>query len=101
MGCCIFTLLLFGASRLADVLWWIVQPNRWSLTFASFPGAYWIWPFLGIIFLPWTTLMYVVVYPAAPGDPHLTLINWLFLVLAFIVDIGSYGSGWRANAART
>ncbi len=96
MGCCIFTLVLFGASRLADVLWWIVQPNRWSLTFSAFPGAYWIWPFLGIIFLPWTTLMYVIVYPGG-----IIFINLIFLVLAFIVDIGSYGSGYRANAART
>ena len=96
MGCCIFSLVLLGASRLAGVLWWMFDPNRWALTFASFPGMYWIWPALGILFLPWTTLMYVIVYPGG-----ISIINLIFLALALVVDIGSYGSGYRANAART
>ena len=96
MGCCVFSLVLLGMSRLGAAVWWLVDPSRWKVTFAAWPSAYWIWPALGILFLPWTTLMYVIVYPGG-----ISLINLIFLVLALVADIGSYGSGYRANAART
>jgi hypothetical protein len=96
MGCCIFTLALFGASRLANVVWWLFRPAYWFAAWQSWPVVWWMWPTLGILFLPWTTLMYMVVYPDG-----LSFVNWLFLGFALVVDIGSYGSGFRANAART
>jgi hypothetical protein len=83
-GCCLFALMLAGAPRLAFVLWWFVQPGRMSVTFS---GS-WFWPLLGVLFLPWTALMYVIVYPGG-----LSFINWVFLALALAVDIGSYGGG--------
>ena len=58
MGCCLFAILLAGAPRLAMLIWWIFQPYRMQATFHSF-----IWPLLGVIFIPWTTIMYVIVYP--------------------------------------
>jgi len=90
MGCCLFASVLAGAPRLALILWWLFQPLRFDATFTS-----WIWPLLGIVLLPWTTLMYVVVYPGG-----LSVINWVFLALALAVDIGSYGGGQQANQRR-
>lgn len=90
MGCCAFALVLAGAPRLATLVWWFVQPARMGATFSG-----WLLPLLGIVFLPWTTLMYIIVFPGG-----LTLVNWVFLGLALAVDIGSYGSGYRANSQR-
>jgi len=91
MCCFLTTLLLFGP-RLADALWWLVEPGRWS---AAFNGS-WVWPLLGIIFLPWTTLMWVIVAPT--GNP--AGIDWLWLGLALLGDIATYGSGGYTNRDR-
>ena len=84
--CCFFTLLVILGPRIAGIFWWLFQPARWDLAFSS-----WIWPVLGLIFLPWTTLMYVIV---APGG-IVGIWEWLFIILAVVFDIGSYtGGGW-------
>jgi len=83
--CCFFTILLFLGPRFAGIVWWLIQPVRWGLAFDSY-----IFPILGIIFVPWTTLMYVLV---APGG--VTGLEWVFVGLMLVFDIGSYvGGGW-------
>jgi hypothetical protein len=82
---------LAGAPRLAFVLWWLVQPTRFNVTFDTI-----LLPLLGVVFLPWTALMYVIVFPDG-----ISVVNWIFLGLALAVDIGSYGGGYRANSARS
>ena len=57
--CCFFTTLVVLGPRVAGVLWWLVQPVRWQAAFNN----NWLWPVLGLIFLPWLTLMYVIVAP--------------------------------------
>jgi len=89
--CCFFTLLLFLGPRIAGAFWWLIQPGRWSLAFNSF-----IWPLLGLIFLPWTTIMYVLV---APGGVN-GLFEWGFLILALVIDIGAYTGGGLGNRDR-
>ena len=83
--CCVFTILLFLGPRVADITWWLLQPTRWNLAFGSV-----IWPILGIIFVPWTTLMYVIVSPGG-----LNLLDWIFLALAVFADVSQLaGSGY-------
>ena len=53
--CCLFTTLLLLGPRVAGALWWLVQPIRWQAAF----NDSWLWPVLGLIFVPWLTLMYV------------------------------------------
>ena len=53
--CCLFTTLLLLGPRVAGAIWWLVQPIRWQ---AAFNNS-WLWPVLGLIFVPWLTLMYV------------------------------------------
>ena len=56
--CCVVAALFTLGPRAAILFWWLVQPIRWGETFDTF-----LWPLLGFLFLPWTTLMYVLVYP--------------------------------------
>jgi hypothetical protein len=76
--CCFFTILLLLGPRVAAPIWWLVNPLRWS---NAFNGS-WIWPVLGIIFLPWTTMMYVIVFPAG-----IMGWDWLWMGLAVVADI--------------
>jgi hypothetical protein len=80
--CLFLSLLLFGP-RVVIVFWWIIEPLRWSAAFDSF-----ILPFLGFLFLPWTTLMYVLVSPG--GVEGLDL---LWIGLAVAADLASYAGG--------
>ena len=81
--CCFFATLFFFGPRLAFLIYWLIPIGRLRIaaTFNTF-----IWPLLGLIFLPWTTLMYVIVFPVVSFD-------WLWLGLALLADISSYAAG--------
>lgn len=81
--CCFFVVLLAAGPRLAGIVWWLLEPARWSLAFDSV-----IWPILGIIFLPWTTLFYMIVFPGG-----LTGLDFLWMGLGVVFDIMSYSGG--------
>ena len=53
---------------------------------------------LGFLLLPWTTLAYAALWDWAPGH-HLNW-RWIFVGLAFLIDVGSYAGGRRAQSAR-
>lgn len=78
--CCVFLALMFTGPRLAAIVWWLLQPARFNLIFSNI-----VMPILGILFLPWTTLMYLIL---APGG--ITGWEWLFFILGVFFDIGSY-----------
>lgn len=54
-----------------------------------------IWPLLGALFLPGTTLMYLVVFAGG-----VTGFDWIWLGLGVLADIGSYGGGAYGNRDR-
>ena len=87
--CCLLLMLVMLGPRIVGIFWWIFQPLRWEAAFNSWPTSlWWIWPILGIVFLPWTTLMYILV---APGG--VVGWDWLWLGIMLIADIASYGGG--------
>ncbi len=88
--CCLFTTLVLLGPRIGILVWWLMQPVRWQITFSS-----WVWPLLGFLFLPWTTIMYVAVAPNG-----LFWFDWVWLALAFLADIGSYSGGAYGNRSR-
>jgi hypothetical protein len=90
--CCFFTTLVLLGPRFASLIWWLINPFRFSAAFSSV-----IWPILGIIFLPWTTLMYLIVWSPATGIVGL---DWLWLGIAVVADIGSYAGGGYGNRNR-
>lgn len=88
--CCLFTTLLFLGPRAGILIWWLLDSVRWQLAFNSF-----IWAMLGFLFLPWTTLMYVIVFPGG-----ITGFDWVWLGLAVLSDIGMYAGGGYGNRDR-
>ena len=88
--CCFFTVLVLLGPRVAAIIWWLFWPAYWNVAF----GGSWIWPVLGIIFAPWTILMYVLIFPVVG------FWNWLFLILAIVADVGSYAGGGFGNRDR-
>ncbi len=81
--CCFFAVLVTAGPRLAGIIWWLFQPLRWSLAFSSV-----IWPILGLIFLPWTTLFYMIVFPGGVVG-----LDWLWIVLGVVADVTSHAGG--------
>ena len=61
MCCAVTTLVLLGP-RILDVLLWLFWP-QFTLAFKND----FIVPLLGVLLLPWTTLMYVLVWQPATG----------------------------------
>jgi ABC-type lipoprotein release transport system permease subunit len=76
-------------ARLALLVVWVST----SLVNHAFHGG-WILPLLGIILLPITTLSYVLVYYISGS---VTGWAWLWVVLAFLVDLAA--SGYPARRA--
>jgi len=88
--CCAFLTLAVLGPRIFGGFWWIFSPVRWEKAFTDFAGGnlWWIWPVLGIIFLPWTTIMYVIVSPGGVLGW-----DWVWLGLMLVADILSYTGG--------
>jgi hypothetical protein len=81
----VFTILVLLGPRFGGLLWWIAEPGRWDDAFDSF-----VWPVFGLLFVPWTTLMYVIV------EPHgIAGFDWIWLGFSLVVDIASYGGGYQ------
>jgi hypothetical protein len=88
---CLFFVVLFAGPRLGILFWGIINPGRWDSAFDTF-----IWPLLGFLFLPWTTLMFVAVAPFG----NVTGWDWFWLALAFLADLISYSGGGYTNRNR-
>jgi hypothetical protein len=86
--CCALGILGILGPRALIIFWWLTDPTRWNL---AFDGA--LVPILGFLFLPWTTLMYVVLWTAGGLEP----IGWLLVAMAFAVDLATYGGGAFGN----
>ena len=84
MGC-LFALFAGLFPRLALLIVWVA---RTALVAAAFNT--WLLPLLGIIFLPFATLMYVILY--TPGRA-LTAWEWFWIILAGLFDIAHLAAG--------
>jgi hypothetical protein len=87
--CCLALTAGFLGPRIALFIWWVFG-NKVDAAFGS-----WIWPLLGLIFLPWTTLAYVLAWGPLDG---VSGAGWLLVALGFAVDIATYSS--RAAKSR-
>jgi hypothetical protein len=84
MGC-FFTILVVLGPRVGDVVWWRVNPGRWDRALGGWPITGWLWPVLGIVFVPWATMTYLVVFPGGVVGW-----DWLWIGLAVVSDIAGY-----------
>ena len=85
MGC---LFALFGGlfPRLALLILWIARPVLVEAAFNTF-----ILPLLGIIFLPFTTLIYVIVYVPGVG---LTGWGFIWVIIALLLDLSHWGASY-------
>ena len=95
--CCLVTTLLLLGPRLAILVWWLMDSARFNLAFNTkvwpvhLAVPFWVWPLLGAIFVPWTTLVYLVVFPGGVVG-----LDWAWLGLGLLIDLSSHlGGGYR------
>jgi hypothetical protein len=89
---CLVIIALLGLPRLALFLFWLLT----NYTKSAFETH--IWPFLGFLFLPYTTLCYMW---ASNATGHQINGGWVFLiVLGVLADLAAHGSPkvrWRGQ----
>ena len=85
---CIFALLSLLSPRLAFIFLWIFT----DLVTRAFDT--WIFPLIGLIFLPFTSVIYVLVYNPVSG---VSMWGWVFVAIAFLFDLGSYAGSAYSN----
>ncbi len=76
---------IFGAilPRFVLLVGWANDQTFWTNLFGA-P----VWFLGGFLFFPWTTLIYGMVQ--ANG---MTLLNWIFVGCALLIDLGTWGVG--------
>jgi len=87
--CCLVLVAGIIGPRVALAVWWIFG-DKVDVAFDS-----WVWPLLGLLFLPWTTLAYVIVWSPIGGVEGG---EWIIVALGFLADVLTYTS--RAAAKR-
>lgn len=85
--CCFLTTLVFFGPRLAILVWWLIAPLRVAAAF----GDRWLLTLLAWLFLPWTTLMFLIIFPIVG------VFDWILFGLAILADVASYGGGFWGN----
>lgn len=84
LGCgCLLALGIGLAPRIFLILGWIFSA-RWDIVWKG----NWFWPLLGIIFAPYTTVMYMLVW----SPTGIAGWDWLWIVLGVLLDIMKWSS---------
>ena len=85
MGC-LFAVFAGLFPRFALFILWVARPARIDAAFDGF-----ILPLLGIIFLPFATLIYALLYTPGVG---LIGWDWFWVAFAAILDVGHLAAGF-------
>ena len=88
--CCILSLLIFIGPRVAALAWYFIDTARWNAAFSNI-----LWPCLGFLFVPWTTMAWVWMSPGG-----VTGLEWVIVGLGFLLDIGAFGGGGYSRRHR-
>ena len=81
--CCLALSVGLAGPRFVLLLWWILGDTV-DAAFSSL-----LWPLLGLLFLPWTTLAYLVAWGPMNG---VSGIGWLLVALGLFADLATYSS---------
>ena len=79
MGC-LFAIFAGCFPRVSTLLVWLARPDLFAAAF----GGSWLWPVLGVLVLPYTTLMWALVWASGQS---IAGVEWLWLVLALVLDV--------------
>lgn len=81
LGCLLaFTIVL--APRVILILAWLFS-ERWDVVW----GGTWLWPLLGILVAPYTTVMYILSWSPA----GIVGWDWMWIFLGVLLDIMKWG----------
>lgn len=95
MGCFVGCLAL-AFPRVALALVWLFGPIGYLSR--PFPGE--IWPILGFVFLPTTTLAFAFATNSLAHGGALSPFGWLLVIIALVMDLGLLGGGGHAARRR-
>jgi len=87
--CCLVLAMGFIGPRFAYLLVWIFDTSRVNAAFSSA-----VWPVLGIIFAPWTILMYTLAWGPLNG---VSGIGWVVVGIGVLLDLATYSSRKASN----
>jgi hypothetical protein len=90
MGCFVVLFALISP-RLALFFIWLFS-DLLSRAFES-----WFVPLLGFFLLPWTTLAYAAMWSSSN---RVSGFEWFIVILAFVIDLGSYARSERFRTSR-
>jgi len=82
--CCVLLLAGGIGPRIALFFWWI---------FGDKPDAAissWVWGVLGFLFLPWTTLMFIIAWSPVVGIDGFW--DYVLIALGLALDIATYAA---------
>ncbi len=88
--CCLVLSAGFLGPRFAFLLLWIFDTSRVNAAFSTV-----LWPILGILFAPWTALMYTLAWGPLNG---VSGIGWVVVAIGVVLDLATYSS--RAASKR-
>ena len=86
--CCMLTTLFVVGPRMAILVWWLIRPVYVG---AAFDNP--ILTLLAWLFIPWTVLMYLIIYPGG----IVGFWEWLLIILGILADIATYADAVRRN----
>jgi hypothetical protein len=81
--CCFFALFAVLGPRFAILAIWL-SGNRVD---DAFDG--WLLPLAGLLFAPWTTLMYLIVWSRPDG---VTGAEWIIVAFGVLLDLATYSA---------
>jgi hypothetical protein len=90
--CCFFLLFAALGPRFAIIAIWLFG-NRVDLAFGS-----WVWPLLGVLLAPWTTLMYLLAWSPVGG---VSGGEWILVGLGVALDLATYAGRSAQNRYAT
>ena len=80
---CLLAFTAAFAPRIVLIFAWIFSP-KWNQVFDN-----WFLPLLGIIFLPYTTIMYLLAYSPGVG---ISGWDWMWIILGLILDFWKWSA---------
>jgi quinol-cytochrome oxidoreductase complex cytochrome b subunit len=93
--CCLALSAAFLGPRFAFFLVWIFG-ERVEHVYST-----WIWPLLGVIFIPWTSLAYIIVWGPVH---HVSGAGWILVAIGVFLDLATWSGRFaksRYDASRT
>jgi hypothetical protein len=81
---CCFVLLFSALGPRFVILGMWLFGSRVDLAFST-----WLWPLLGLLLAPWTTMMYLLTWSVANG---VSGADWILVGIGVAIDVGTYAA---------